>query len=383
MHTRKRLKILFLAAWYPSGKIPFAGIFIKEHAKAVSLYNDVTVIAYSEGSRSLKKLYEVAGNIEDGIKTFRITHKDLPFKKWKHFIRWWAVIHLFYKLYKKKGSKPDIVHAHVYAAGVPAVILGWLQNIQVIITEHWSGFPRRKPGKFKQKMARFAMNRASLILPVSENLIEHIQYYGIRNEFQVVPNVVNTNTFYPSSTDTSSNDKCRRILTVASMTPVKGIPYLLEALHQIRQRRQDFFLDIIGDGLNRTEYEKMTVDLRLAKMVMFHGILCKENVAKAMRVCDFFVLPSIWENMPVVLIEAMACGKPVIATDVGGVKEVIDKESGQLVPPKDPPALAIEIENMLDHCTEYDSQKIAYRAEERFSYETIGRILDTIYRRSL
>lgn len=381
MHTRKRLKILFLAAWYPSEKIPFAGIFIKEHAKAVSLYNDVTVIAYSEGSRSLKKLYEVAGNIENGIKTFRITHKDLPFRKWKHFIRWWAVIRLFYKLYKRE-NKPDIVHAHVYAAGVPAVILGWLQNIQVIITEHWSGFPRRKPGKFKQKIARFAMNRASLILPVSENLIEHIQYYGIRNEFQVVPNVVNTNTFYPSSTATRGNDKRKRILTVASMTPIKGIPYLLEALHQIRQRRQDFFLDIIGDGRNRLEYEEMTADLGLDKMVMFHGTLCKEKVAEAMRACDFFVLPSLWENMPVVLIEAMACGKPVIATNVGGVKEVIDKESGQLVPPKDPPALASEIENMLEHCTEYDSEKIAFRAEGRFSYETIGRILDTIYRKS-
>jgi glycosyltransferase involved in cell wall biosynthesis len=97
-------------------------------------------------------------------------------------------------------------------------------------------------------------------------------------------------------------------------------------------------------------------------MVMFHGILCKENVAKAMRVCDFFVLPSIWENMPVVLIEAMACGKPVIATDVGGVKEVIDKESGRLVPPKDSHALEREIENMLDNFVEYDSEKIAIRA---------------------
>ena len=361
MHTRKRLKILFLAAWYPSEKIPFAGIFIKEHAKAVSLYNDVTVIAYSEGSRSLNKLYEVAGDIEDGIKTFRITHKELPFRKWKHFIRWWAVIRLFYKLYKK-GSKPDIVHAHVYAAGVPAVILGWLQNIQVIITEHWSGFPRRKPGKFKQKMARFAMNRASLILPVSENLIEHIQYYGIRNEFQVVPNVVNTNTFYPSSTDTRGNDTRKRILTVASMTPIKGIPYLLEALHQIRQRRQDFFLDIIGDGQNRLEYEEMTVDLGLDKIVMFHGTLCKEKVAEAMRTCDFFVLPSLWENMPVVLIEAMACGKPIIATNVGGVEETIDKESGQLVPPKNSQALEREIENMLDNCAVYDSEKIAIQS---------------------
>jgi len=382
MPPRKRLKILFLAAWYPSEKMPFSGIFIKEHAKAVALYNDVTVIAYSDGSRSLRRLYEVTENIEDGIKTFRIRHKELPVRKWKHFIRWWAVIRLFRKLYKK-DNKPNAIHAHVYDAGVPAVILGRLHKIQVIITEHWSGFPRRKPGKFKQKMARFALNRARVILPVSKNLIEHIQYYGIRNEFQVVPNVVNTNIFFPEPISTSSNDKRKRMLTVASLIPIKGIPYLLEALHRVKQRRQDFRIDIVGDGLNRAEYEKMTTDLGLSNIVMFHGILDKEKVAEAMRGCDFFVLPSLWENMPVVLIEAMACGKPIIATDVGGVKEVIDIESGVLVPPKDSHALEKEIEKILDNLREYDSEKIAKTAKEKFCYETVGRILDTIYRKGL
>jgi len=382
MPPRERLKILFLAAWYPSEKIPFGGIFIKEHAKAVSLYNDVTVIAYSDGSRSLKKLYEISENIEDGIKTFRIKHKELPGRKWKHFIRWWAAIHLFRKLYKKDNT-PDAIHAHVYDAGVPAVILGRMHKIQVIITEHWSGFPRRKPGKFKQRMARFALNRARVILPVSENLIQHIQYYGIRNEFQVVPNVVDTNIFYPAPIGTNRNDKRKRMLTVASLIPIKGIPYLLEALHRVLQRRQDFFLDIIGDGPNRAEYEKMTTDLGLSAMVKFHGIFSKEKVAEAMRGCDFFVLPSLWENLPVVLLEAMACGKPIIATDVGGVSEAVDNGSGLLLAPKDSRALERAIENMLDNCGEYNPEKIAKRAKDRFSYDTVGSILDKIYRKGL
>jgi glycosyltransferase involved in cell wall biosynthesis len=382
MPPRNRLKILFVAAWYPSEKRPLSGIFIREHAKAASLYNDVTVIAYCDGCRSLKKLYEISENIEDGIKTYRITHKKLRVRKWKHFIRWWAVIRLFRKLYKK-NSKPNVIHAHVYDAGVPAVILGRLHKIQVIITEHWSGFARRKPGKFKQKMARFSLNRARVILPVSQNLIEHIQSYGIRNEFIVVPNVVNTNIFYPAPNSTNSNHRRKRILTVASLIPIKGIPYLLEALHRVKQRRQDFLLDIVGDGINRAEYEKMTVDLGLSNVVVFHGILKKKKVAEAMRGCDFFVLPSLWENMPVVLIESMACGKPIIATDVGGVTEVIDIESGVLVPPKDSHALEIEIEKILDTLGAYDSGKIARTAIEKFSYETVGCLLDIIYRKGL
>ena len=289
MAPRKRLKILFLAAWYPSDKRPLSGIFIREHAKAASLYNDVTVIAYGDGRRSLKKLYEISENIEDGINTYRITHKELRVRKWKHFIRWWAVIRLFRKLYKKNNN-PNVIHAHVYDAGVPAVILGRLHKIQVVITEHWSGFARRKPGKFKQRMARFSLNRASLILPVSENLIGHIQSYDIQNEFKVVPNVVNKNIFYPAPTGTNGNQRRKRILTVASLTPIKGIPYLLEALERVNQKRQDFLLDIVGDGLNRAEYEKLTVDLGLGNAVVFHGILQKEKVAEAMRACDFLRL---------------------------------------------------------------------------------------------
>jgi glycosyltransferase involved in cell wall biosynthesis len=382
MPSRNRLKILFLAAWYPSEKKPLSGIFIREHAKAASLYNDVTVIAYSDGCRSLKKLYEISENIEDGIKTYRITHKKLRVRKWKHFIRWWAVIRLFRNLYKK-NIKPNVIHAHVYDAGVPAVILGRLHKIQVIITEHWSGFARRKPGKFKQKMARFSLNRSRVILPVSKNLIEHIQSYGIQNEFIVVPNVVNTNIFYPAPNSTNSNRRRKRILTVASLIPIKGISYLLEALHRVKQRRQDFLLDIVGDGINRAEYEKMTVDLGLSNVVVFHGILKKKKVAEAMRGCDFFVLPSLWENMPVVLIEAMACGKPIVATDVGGVSEIVDKVSGLLLPSKDFRALEKDIEYMLDNYENYQPKKVADYARKKFSYSVVGSELDRVYRECL
>jgi glycosyltransferase involved in cell wall biosynthesis len=382
MSSRKRLRILFLAGWYPSAKLPLRGIFIREHAKAASLYNEVTVIAYSEGSRFLKKLYEISENIEDGIKTYRIKHKELRARKLKHFIRLWAVISLFHKLYRK-NNKPNIIHAHIYDAGVPAVILGRLHKISVIITEHWSGFSRRKPGKFKQRMARFSLNRASIILPVSENLIEHIQYYGIRNEFRVIPNAVNTKIFFPSLVDPSKSEPQKKILTVASLTPIKGIPHLLDALFQIKQRRQDFQLDIIGNGPNRSDYEAMVADLGLNKLVMFHGFQSKGKVAEFMRRCDFFVLPSLWETFGVVLVESMASGKPVIATDVGAVSEVVNEYTGLLINPGDKKALEKGIEHMLDNYKNYQPKEIANYARKRFSCNVVGSKLDEVYRERL
>jgi len=99
-----------------------------------------------------------------------------------------------------------------------------------------------------------------------------------------------------------------------------------------------------------------------------------------MRECDFFVLPSFYENFGVVYIEAMACGKPVIATNAGGPKEIVNEDIGVLVPPKDVEALIKAIEYMLDNYQNYSTEKIAQYAKKRFSYEAIGKILDEVYK---
>jgi L-malate glycosyltransferase len=98
-----------------------------------------------------------------------------------------------------------------------------------------------------------------------------------------------------------------------------------------------------------------------------------------MRNCDFFVQPSLQETFGVVYIEAMACGKPVIATNAGGPEEIVSDETGILVPPEDVEALKEAINYMLDNHANYCSEKIAAYARERFSYETVGKLLDKVY----
>lgn len=372
-----RLKILFLPAWYPSEENRVAGVFVREHAQAVALYNDVTVL-YSEGAgKHVKGLYEIVSDkAEEGIRTIRIRHKKSPVPKTSYFIYLWSIFKAFRKL-MREGWRPDIIHAHVYSAGVPAVILGKIYKIPVVITEHWTGFPRRILRTFDILRARFAMNRAKILLPVSQNLKEAIESYGIKNRFQVIPNVINTEMFHPS-TSQYRNEK-KRILLVALLSPIKGIPYLLRALAQLKEKRQDFVLDIVGDGPNRQEYEELTEKLELGEVVGFHGLKSKPEVAEYMRQCDFFVLPSLWENLPCVLIEAMASGNPVIATDVGGVKEMINENVGILIPPKNMKALEEAINDMLSDCANYSPEKIAKYAKEKFSYQVVGQQLDAIY----
>lgn len=424
--SQYRLKVLFLPAWYPSEVNPVAGIFVREHAKAASLYNDIVVLyAYAGLLPQLKGLYRVSDELEDGIRTIRVrchgisayVNKLIPNRLRKttkkqsgtqpssesggkvKLTRLWRIparmiSSLLYSYYLGifagfrrlvlEGWKPDVIHAHVFTAGVPAVILGKIYNIPVVINERWSGFPLGELTLFNRIRARFAMNRAELILPTSDYLGKHIEAYGIKNKFRVVPNVINPEIFHPlTSPNRREEDEPKKLLSVTRLVPVKGVPYLLEALRKIKDKRDDFTLDIVGYGVNRGEYEDLAKKLGLGGVVTFHGLKLKAEVAKFMQRCDFFVQPSLQETFGVVYIEAMACGKPVIATSVGGPRETVNDDTGILVSPKDTEALKEAIEYMLDNYQNYSPEKIAQYANERFSYETVGSMLNAVYRSTL
>jgi len=367
--------------WYPSQENPVKGIFVKEHAKAVALYNDVVVFAFSGGSRSLISLYEADEQIEDGIRTIRIKHKVLPVSKVSYFVNLWAVFASFRKLVHD-GWRPDVIHAHIYSAGVPAIILGKMYSLPVVVTEHFTGFPRRLIHGFSRMQAKFAFEWASLVCPVSEDLKKSIESYGIRARFKVIPNVVDISLFslQGSYDGGKTGESKKRILLVALLDPKKGIPYLLEALANLKKKRSDFILDIVGDGSYRSEYEALARELDLADMVRFHGLKTKQEVSEFMKRCDFFVLPSLFETFGVVFIEALACGKPVIGPDIGGPNEIITTDAGKLVPPANTDALTAAIGYMIDHYKDYSPEKMAQYARERFSYMAVGQMLDRVYR---
>ena len=381
MHEVTRLKILFIPSpgWYPSAAKPVAGVSVKEHAKAVALYHDVTILYATFGTNhSIRKPFQVSDQIEDGIRTVRVVCQ------WKVpvinlLLYYWSIFICFRKLVKE-GWKPDIIHAHAFWAGLPAWLLSRVFNVPFIITERWSGFVIGGLSGYERRTARFSMNRAALILPVSNSLGEAIKSYGITSKFQIVPNVVDTKVFRPLSPQNKwKRGESKKLLLVAGLRPIKGIPCLLEALRKLSDKRDDFVLDIVGDGVCRKEYEMLVKQLGLEEKVNFHGYKPKEEVAEFMRNCDFYVQPSLWETFAIPCIEAMACGKPVIASNVAGPNETITPDTGILVPPGDTKALFEAIEYMLDNYQNYPPNKIAQYARERFSYETVGRQLSEVY----
>jgi glycosyltransferase involved in cell wall biosynthesis len=195
--------------------------------------------------------------------------------------------------------------------------------------------------------------------------------------FQVIPNVVNTELFHPRDNGEESGKK--RILFVGLLKPLKGMNSLLVAIGALARERRDFVLDIVGNGPDREEYEKITDRLGLEKFVRFHGLKTKKEVARIMRECSFLVQPSLVETFGVTVIEAMASGKPVVATDLPVFREKITMGRGILVPTGDNAALAGAIDTMLDRYQSYDPEELAQYVRRNYSYEIIGKKLNEIY----
>ncbi len=372
--NKKKINILILPKWYPRDDRPVSGIFVKEFALAISKYCNVAVLFGHEVS-SIKGFYKIKYKKDQNIETFYVSYKKLGFSYLSYNI---VMLLAFLKIRKK--FYPDIIHVHVYSAGILALILKYLYNIPYVVTEHFKIIKEdRLFEKIKILLGKIIFEKANLLIHVSKFMVRDIEKYGIKNRYVIIPNVVNTSIFYYSENFKNKNSKKKHILFVGNPTSRKGVDYLLRAIHVLKKKRTDFILNIVGDGEECQKYKDMCKNLDISDITIFHGIKSKQEIAKMMQNCQFLVLPSLWENLPCVLIEAIATGLPVVATDVGGVREIVNNDVGIIIPPGNVDFLVKAIDYMLDNHNNYKRRKIS-KYGNQFGYEVIGRKLYRIYR---
>ena len=166
------------------------------------------------------------------------------------------------------------------------------------------------------------------------------------------------------------------VLTVARLDDQKGHKFLLEAICQLPEA----IFVLVGDGPERASLEAQAHNLGVSGRVLFLGY--RTDIPDLLANCDLFVLPSIYEGLPLSVLEAMAAGKAVVATAVGGTPEaVVDSETGYLVPPGDPATLAIAIRSILSDPVLAGKMGVAGQARVRqeFSVETMAQTVNQIY----
>ena len=169
-------------------------------------------------------------------------------------------------------------------------------------------------------------------------------------------------------------------VTATRLEPEKGHEVLLEALVRVRERHMQFVVVVAGEGSQRAALERRTADLGLDDAVHFLGRV--DSLGPVLRAADAFVLPSRAETLPLTLLEAMVRGCPVVATEVGGIADVVETGvHGHLIPPDDPEALAAALENL--HQMSDRARRMGQRAEERvrsgWTWESVIEAYEVIY----
>jgi glycosyltransferase involved in cell wall biosynthesis len=373
--TRRR--VLILPKWYPWPDRPVHGVFCREQARAAALRNDVRVLAFTPermSGRTLERHWEDPG---EPIPTTRLVYRRPRVRAAAMATQLLGMRTVLREL-RRTGWRPDVIHAHVFEAGFPAVLLGRRLSCPVVVSEHFTAFQRGLVRGADLRLARFTFRNADVVCPVSEDLGRGLVAVEPRGRYRVVPNVVDTAVFHPPGARPAPGGPLR-LLNVAALAEKKRHADLLDALARLRERGTDAVLDLVGDGELAASLRAQAERLGLAGEVRFHGARSPAEVAEHMRAADIFVLPSRFENLPVVLLEAMASGLPVVATGVGGVGEIVDEQAGVLVAPDDPGRLAVAIGDVAGRLDAFDSAALAERARRRYGLEAVGAIWDAIY----
>lgn len=371
------MKVLIIPSWYPTDKAPNSGIFFKEQAIALQNYGMKIAVTYPEiwSLRNLKENRNInigfIKSYEEGILTYRLKGYNF-FPKVKNATRI-----IFYKRLKKlfikyteENGLPDILHAHsVLWGGWAAAKISKEYNIPLIITEHSTAYQRNLIKQYQKKYIKEALSISKKLIVVGPGLEIEMQNYICKEKIIVIPNIVDTSRFIPSEDD----NECKkfRFFSLAFLTQKKGIDILIRAFAKNFKGNESVELIIGGTGEERCNLEKLALEEGVKGQVSFLGDLSRERVVKEMQQCDVFVLPSRYETFGVVFIEALACGKPIIATKCGGPEMIVNADNGLLCDINNVNQLQEKMQYIYLNINEYNSEIIVKDCQNRFSPNSV------------
>lgn len=370
------MHVLFHSGWYPHRLHPTLGNFVQRHAEAVASMHAVTVLhtVADPGVRAI----EVEEHARGGLRELTAYHPPTRLGPL-------GGLRALRKLVERAG-KADVVHGHVLRASAPGLLyLHHQLHLPLVVTEHWTGYHRTSgthvPWAVRALMRRAAAH-ATFLCPVSDDLGAAMRRFGIRGNYRTVPNVVDTTLFTPAPTP--RHDGRIRLLHVSTLhDPQKNISGLLHAFAEARRTEPALQLMIAGDG-DANAYRPLAGELGLNEPdLLFQGAFPPAGIARLMQEADAFVLASRYENLPCVLLEAMATGLPVLSTRVGGIAEQVGPEQGVLVPPDDHTALVAGLLELVRRAPTLDRRRIRAHAKGRFSIPVVAAAFDRCYRDAL
>lgn len=375
------------SAWYPTKEDMLLGNFVQNHAKAIATLADVIVIHPIPSKNKTRTIEEKDNNsFHEIFVTYPIIKQSI-LNKSRLFLSIMKSYRIGIQYAIKKYGLPDICHVHIITKNIlPAIQLQYKYNIPFIITEHWSRyFPENEDfnNKIQQWMVKFFAKKAVAITTVSPILANAMQKLGIKNQYFIISNVLDENIFRLNNT-LPNNDEQKSILMIIHFDDnSKNWKDVISTIALLSKKRKDFRLDIIGDGKEKPLAIQLVEKLQISNFVCFHSTIPNENIPEYFHKCCFSLLFSNFETQGLVLIESLACGKPIVASRLPAIEQSIGTENGILVEPQNKQELLFALDSMLDKYKDYSPENLRQYAINRYSTSIIAQQFIDLYSKVL
>ena len=246
-----------------------------------------------------------------------------------------------------KRINPDIIHCQNLGMGWMAYVINFFKKHPYVIygrgddvyADYW----------LKEFLLGLTIKNADAVITLTEDMKQEASKVYERDIY-VVPNGIYLDNYKEKSSNTTLFNYDKKVLLyVGRLKPIKGVRYLINAMAIVNQNCPNTKLLIVGDGDERNNLEQLVENYGLNDCITFVGRVSNEDVPKYLTNADIFVLPSLSEGFPNVILEAMASGLPVVATNIRGMSEIIAEETnGYLVESKNSEQLAVKIISLLN-----------------------------------
>lgn len=378
------MKILIIPSWYPTPSSPISGIFFKEQAEEMKSIANVAVLHILEPIKifELTKIIRKSNSLsyQNGILTANIEYVNwIPYCNLMKQYLYQRALKVGYLKIKAEFGKPDIIHAHsTLMGGYGAIVIGDLDKIPVIVTEHVSFFNTFFESANKN-LAHLVLKKATLFTAVSVSLQKKIWKKG-RMHCKIIPNFISSTKFNMKPNSPKKNGTFH-FLNISTQVSNKGVDILLKAFSFFLNEYQmvDVFLDIIGKGPEKEKYITLMKDLNLENNCKFHGEKSPDELELFFHQADALIIASREETFGIVGIEAMSVGIPVIATRCGGPEDYINQITGILVENANYLELAKGMNRVIEKYHTFNREAIRSHFLKNYSSEAVLNQWKTIY----
>jgi glycosyltransferase involved in cell wall biosynthesis len=400
MRDKGAPRVLVISHLFPRAENPGLGCFIHEQVRALRQRQGVDARVVCGRPHLMRPInpWALARTYRDYRRRFRALH----WQEWQGvpvlyvpylaggFFRFW----LQGSTYRAAvmGAAPwirrnfpfELVHAHTsYQDGTAALALRTRYHVPYVLTEHTGPFRCLLENSRIRRQSLRALARADKVWCVSSSLADEVRSHlpaRCREHIHTLANGVDTSVFHPPP-HWAPDPAAPRLLGVLALEENKAPLLLLEAFRRLRQAVPGATLDLVGQGPLEEAVRAFIRTHDLGDSVLLWGQCPRQDVARLMRErCDVLVLCSHSETFGVVLIEALASGKPVVATRCGGPNDIITEPSlGALCPPGDVESLTKTLILVTRSLASFNGRTIRQRAQERFDYGHLAATLAAEY----